>query len=89
MCRSLKARSGSPDTGSIRRMGEAIRSAFSGLRPTLEGLNQDRGEISSTVADASLEMQPSTPSLPPPPPPQQQPLKMKETQQSSASGSFL
>ncbi|VDL59287.1 unnamed protein product [Hymenolepis diminuta] len=90
VCRSLKARSGSPDTGAIRRMGEAIRSAFGGLRPILEGLNQDRGEISSAVPDASLEMQPSTPSLPPPPPPpQQQPLNMKETQQSSASDEII
>ncbi|KAM3174925.1 hypothetical protein ACTXT7_009535 [Hymenolepis weldensis] len=89
VCRSLKARNGSPDTGSIRRMGEAIRSAFSGLRPILEGLNQDGGEISSTVANVSLEMQPPTPSLPPPPPPQQQPLKMKEMQQSSASDEVI
>ncbi|KAM7541599.1 hypothetical protein Aperf_G00000034112 [Anoplocephala perfoliata] len=83
VCRSLKARNESSEKESIRRIGEAIRNAFRGLRPSLEAMNSAHRRVSSTITEAAFDdMQPRTPSLPqllPSP----QPMEMKESDQNS------
>ncbi|KAL5111918.1 Catenin alpha [Taenia crassiceps] len=71
VCRSLRSRNTPPQIVNVRRIGEAIRDAFSGLRPLLAAAGFRQEEESSDLAETVFDLPPSTSPLPPPLPPPQ------------------
>ncbi|KAH9287028.1 Catenin alpha-1 [Echinococcus granulosus] len=71
VCRNLHSRNRALQVDNVRRIGEAIRDAFSGLRPLLDTMDSRQGETSSNLAETTFDLPPPTPSLPPPLPPPQ------------------
>ncbi|KAL5961542.1 Catenin alpha-1, partial [Taenia solium] len=66
VCRNLRSRNIPPQIANIRHTGEAIRDAFSGLRPLLAVMGFRQGEASSNLAETVFDLPSPTPSLPPP-----------------------
>ncbi|VDK41184.1 unnamed protein product [Taenia asiatica] len=89
VCRSLRSRNIPPQIANVRRTGEAIRDAFSGLRPLLAVMGFRQGEASSSLAETVFDLPPPTPPLPPPLPPPQPNECTRDSSTHSLSGASI